>query len=877
MILELGQLQQNDWQHAFSPEVLERGRIYAKQGLTRIIQVSEQHIEACCHGSAERPYRQHLSLSPGEQRWELQGHCNCPTHTPCKHMVAVLLTVEQLQAKGDPLGQPVAPPRPVRLRTLSAVQPTPVLQLGSHSRVQFDSRKGRMMEQAQHRAALSFDYAGHRLFGRASEALLALPGQHENLQIMRQTELEQSYRQQLHELGLRVALRRSEALPEDAGEAMQLKDEQAWLHLVRLQLPKLRAQGWKIEIQTGFRYDLQEVEQWYADVHDSDDQNWFDLEIGIEVQGVRISLLPILLQSIRQTPWLLNPKALEQRHDDEVMLVNLPRHHAGERRIALPYGRLKPVLQTLGELYFEDQDPNETRLRLPRTDAARLGQLQQNIPLSWQNPDSQTFAQRLTQLNKHPVQLPEGLNATLRPYQLQGVSWMQSLRELGMGGILADDMGLGKTLQSLTHLLIEKQAGRLQHPALIVMPTSLIGNWQSEAKRFAPALNVLALQGPKRLQQLKKATDVDVLLTTYSLLSRDAKHLNALQFSVMLLDEAQNIKNPRSKAAEVARELKAKQRLCLTGTPLENHLGELWSLFNVLMPGWLGDEKHFTQHYRQPIEKQVDLERLDHLNQRIRPFMLRRTKEQVASDLPPKTLITHWVDLTDAQRDRYEALRLAMDSEIRTEIARQGLASSQLLVIEALLRLRQVCCDLRLLEEHDNAGSQHSGKLNSLMQMLETLFAQGRRVLLFSQFTSMLKLIEDELKKRRIPYALLTGATRDRQAKVRDFQSGELPIFLISLKAGGAGLNLTAADTVIHFDPWWNPAAEAQASDRAYRIGQDKPVFVYKLIARGSVEEKIQQLQQRKAELAKGVLDGGSLGGWSFSEEDINELFAPLY
>ncbi|NAT30872.1 helicase, partial [Pseudomonas syringae pv. actinidiae] len=347
---------------------------------------------------------------------------------------------------------------------------------------------------------------------------------------------------------------------------------------------------------------------------------------------------------------------------------------------------------------------------------------------------------------------------------------------------------------------------------------------------------------------------------------------------VLILDEAQYIKNPNSKAAQAARNLTARQRLCLSGTPLENHLGELWSLFHFLMPGWLGNSKEFNSNYRTAIEKHGNQDRLHHLNARIKPFLLRRTKEQVATELPPKTEIIHWVDLNDAQRDVYETVRLAMDKKVRDEITRKGVARSQIIILEALLKLRQVCCDLRLVN-HDmpvNSKQGTSGKLNSLMEMFEELLAEGRKILLFSQFTSMLSLIEEELKQRGIAYALLTGSTRDRRTPIHDFQSGKLPIFLISLKAGGTGLNLTAADTVIHYDPWWNPAAENQATDRAYRIGQDKPVFVYKMIARGTVEEKIQRLQREKSALAAGVLDGRTSGDWKLRDEDLQALFAPL-
>ncbi|EPN61434.1 helicase/SNF2 family domain protein [Pseudomonas syringae pv. actinidiae ICMP 19079] len=466
----------------------------------------------------------------------------------------------------------------------------------------------------------------------------------------------------------------------------------------------------------------------------------------------------------------------------------------------------------------------------------------------------------------------------MRPYQLEGLSWMQSLRELEVGGVLADDMGLGKTLQTLAHLLMEKQAGRLDRPALAVMPTSLIPNWLDEAEHFTPDLKVLALYGANRHQDAGNLQNYDLILTTYALLPRDMEMLEKQPLHVLILDEAQYIKNPNSKAAQAARNLTARQRLCLSGTPLENHLGELWSLFHFLMPGWLGNSKEFNSNYRTAIEKHGNQDRLHHLNARIKPFLLRRTKEQVATELPPKTEIIHWVDLNDAQRDVYETVRLAMDKKVRDEITRKGVARSQIIILEALLKLRQVCCDLRLVN-HDmpvNSKQGTSGKLNSLMEMFEELLAEGRKILLFSQFTSMLSLIEEELKQRGIAYALLTGSTRDRRTPIHDFQSGKLPIFLISLKAGGTGLNLTAADTVIHYDPWWNPAAENQATDRAYRIGQDKPVFVYKMIARGTVEEKIQRLQREKSALAAGVLDGRTSGDWKLRDEDLQALFAPL-
>ncbi|MEX6501355.1 DEAD/DEAH box helicase [Pseudomonas zhanjiangensis] len=877
MSLDILHLHQQDWRGGFGAGDFSRGLGYAEQKRSKLLSLKDHTLLASCRGSGAQTYQQRITLHPYGQSWSVSGHCSCPVGYNCKHVAAALLTLEQQQQAGIDLSPLIVPSPQAEEQLIEGVKPQPVLTLGSHVRVHFDARKGRMQEQTQHRAALAFDYQGHLAYGKPSKDLLVRQGPRLTLRIPRDAEAEAALRRRLDDTGLQVALRQSEALAEHPGEHFELPGEAAWLAFVQQQLPLLRAQGWQIRLQPEFQYNLAEVDDWYAEIEDAPEHDWFDLELGIEVEGQRLSLLPILLQAIRQKPWLLAGEALAQRADEEMLLVNLPH---SQRRIALPFARLKPLLATLGELFFRDPDEIGQRVRLGRADAARLADLEQGPALNWQGGEQlRGFAQRLQALPERQVKAPRGLQAKLRPYQLQGLAWMQTLGELEVGGVLADDMGLGKTLQTLAHILGEKQADRLDHPALIVMPTSLIPNWQDEAARFTPQLRVLALHGAKRRGQFALIDQHDIILTTYALLPRDLKVLAARPYRLLILDEAQNIKNPRSKAALAAGQLRARQRLCLTGTPLENHLGELWSLFNFLMPGWLGDAKAFTRDYRTPIEKQANEQRLAHLRGRIKPFVLRRNKEQVARELPAKTEITHWVELSDAQRDRYETLRLAMDKKVRAEIARQGLARSQIVILEALLRLRQACCDLRLLGDEGNGAAlqaSDSGKLSALLEMLEELVEEGRRVLLFSQFTSMLALIEGELQARRIGYAKLTGSTQDRRTPVQQFQAGQFPVFLISLKAGGAGLNLTAADTVIHFDPWWNPAAEAQASDRAYRIGQDKPVFVYKLIARGSVEEKIQQLQQAKANLARGVLEGGSQAQWQMSEDDLQALFAPL-
>ncbi|MDG1580476.1 DEAD/DEAH box helicase [Pseudomonas sp. GOM6] len=859
-------LQHDAWQTNFDPGALERGRRYAAQGRVRVISQQARQIHASCQGSADHRYQQWIR--PGDAGIALLTRCSCPVGHNCKHCAAVLFQLDMNAFSPDNTQPP---------RHIDDLQPVAHLALGSHLLSTYQPGNRRTVQQWQHRAGLSFDYAGRQVHGKRIANGERIRQTVDNLpvSIARQADSEQRLRQQLESLGLRPAMRQSLALPEGSGEMYELPSDGTWLHFVQQALPELRAQGWQIEVKPGFHFDLSPLQGWYAEIEEAPSQDWFDLELGILVDGQRISLLPVLLRLIRSRPELLAPGNLAKRGDDELLPVQLEHKRSSDGQplqVALPFARLKPVLATLGELYLREPDPSPS-LRLSAPDAARLSQLNE-LPLQWQGGQRlRDFAQRLQQDQAQPHAAPPGLQAELRPYQLDGLRWMQTLRELQVGGVLGDDMGLGKTLQSLAHLLCEKHAGRLDRPALAVMPTSLIPNWLDEAARFAPELRVLALHGPKRAADFARLDQYDLLLTSYALLPRDLPHWRKQPLHVLLLDEAQYIKNPTSKATQAACQLEARQRLCLTGTPLENHLGELWSLFHFLMPGWLGDAKRFTQDYRTPIEKQGDQARLEHLKARVKPFLLRRRKDQVAKELPAKSEIVHWVDLGQGQRDLYETVRLAMDRKVREEIGRKGLASSQIVILEALLKLRQVCCDTRLLR-HD--GAAHSAKLDSLLLMLEELLAEGRRVLLFSQFTSMLALIEAELQRRNIAYVLLTGATRDRREPVQRFQNGEVPLFLISLKAGGTGLNLTAADTVIHYDPWWNPAAENQATDRAYRIGQDKPVFVYRLIARGTVEEKIQQLQQRKAALSAGLLEGGNQGDWQLRAEDIDALFAPL-
>jgi SNF2 family DNA or RNA helicase len=474
------------------------------------------------------------------------------------------------------------------------------------------------------------------------------------------------------------------------------------------------------------------------------------------------------------------------------------------------------------------------------------------------------------------VAAPTALCAELRPYQRDGVAWLQHLREHDAGGVLADDMGLGKTLQTIAHILIEKEQGRLDRPAMIVTLTSLVGNWQRELARFAPSLGVCVYHGPDRAARRAALATHDVVITTYPLVARDRDLLAAIPLHLLVLDEAHAIKNDGAQIAEAVRRLAARHRLCLSGTPIENHLGELWSLFDFLMPGLLGSRDDFTTSFREPIEARGDKVRVEALRDRVRPYILRRTKDAVAPELPAKTHLVRAVDLTGVQRELYESIRVAAHADVRRQIKTRGLAGSTIAILDALLKLRQVCCDPRLVSCDAAREVTGSAKLEVFLEMVGQQLADGRRILVFSQFARMLGLISEGLLARGVGHVTLTGNTPDRQKPIDAFQQGRADVFLISLKAGGAGLNLVGADTVIHYDPWWNPAAQAQATDRAHRIGQTKPVFVHDLIIAGSVEERMLGLQRHKRDLADAILEPESRRGGTLSERDIDDLLAPL-
>jgi SNF2 family DNA or RNA helicase len=611
------------------------------------------------------------------------------------------------------------------------------------------------------------------------------------------------------------------------------------------------------------------------------------LSLGVEVEGELLDLAPLLADLLKRDGRWLKAEEIAHIGDDELILLRAP----GGRRIEARALPLKAIVGAMVDLLtdprrkegplqlstWEAHRVEALRLGLADTQAQRAGahgawQLQGDAGLS-------ALVQRLRAAGSPPaVAAPAGLMLALRDYQLHGVAWLQYLRAQHLAGILADDMGLGKTAQVLAHVLIEKQAGRLDRPALVVLPTSLIANWLSEAARHAPGLRVLALQGAERARDFARIAEHDLVFTTYPLLWRDISTLQAQPWHLLVLDEAQMVKNAGSRAAGALRKLQTRHRLCVTGTPLENHLGELWAHFDLLMPGFLGDARSFARVWRKPIEENGETLRALLLAQRVRPFILRRRKEDVATELKPLTEVIRRVQLQGQQRALYESVRVAADEQVRRVLSRKGFAGAQIAVLDALLKLRQVCCDPYLVKGSKTPATMERAKMALLCLMLPELVAEGRRVLVFSQFTEMLALVQAELALLKLPCLALTGETppRQRGAVVAQFQSRSVPVMLVSLKAGGVGLNLTAADTVIHLDPWWNPAVEQQANARAHRIGQDQPVFVYKLVAQGSIEERMLALQARKAALAEGVLGHDTAAAAKFSAEDLQGLLAPL-
>jgi len=774
-------------------------------------------------------------------------------------------------------GVEVPAPTLADLRDLGTIQPVPVLTLVQDKvdalmprRRGYQSSLTSKTDMAY--ARICFDYAGYSVTPSANAAEIISNSDAGFIRFRRDLAAEAQALDQMFIYGL---------IPVEDFPELKTKPTQQWdfapaalaratdfALFMHTALPKLRAAGWRIEY--GPKWQLTIAEVGGGDVQFdvmTSGTDWFDISLGARINGQVVDILPMLRQLLAN----FGSQFLDQVGDSITIAI-------GPGKLAqLPTEQIRPVLAMLLDLALQDREASG-KLRLPRSDIAVLADLELASldRISWRGSDDlRQLARALARIELEPTVTPVGFKANLRPYQQHGLDWLQALHSAGFGGVLADDMGLGKTVQALAHIATLKAAGKLKGPALIICPTSVLPNWQAEIARFVPELRSVLWHGNDRHSLHDRLDNTDIIVSSYPLLVRDTKQLAATTLSLILFDEAQVLKNPKTAGFKAAKALKAGQIIALSGTPVENQLTDIWSLMDLVSPGLLGSLDQFKRTLDRPITRDDDPAAKALLRRRLRPFMLRRTKDEVAGDLPDKTEMQEWVDLEKNQLAAYESLRLLMQKRVRDEIDRVGLLRSQIVFLDALLKLRQLCCDPRLLPQPTaKSADKHAGsaKLARLMEMLPELLREGRRVILFSQFTSMLDLIKPELDALAVAYVEIRGETQDRATPVRHFQAGDVSLILISLKAGGTGLNLTAADTVILYDPWWNPAVEAQAIDRAHRIGQTKPVFVHRLIAKGTIEEKILGLQDKKRALAAMLWEGDSAARAKLTEADIAYL-----
>lgn len=612
--------------------------------------------------------------------------------------------------------------------------------------------------------------------------------------------------------------------------------------------------------------------QTVADVYYSEDFNKVTVKRSIHITG-RVSLVDDMLEVTFNT---------ENIDLDELkgILQSLRRKKKFYR---LQDGGILPLeqhpdldalLNIADQLDISPSDMDDGKFYIPKYRAFYIDEYfdETNDGIIEKTREFEQYVESISQVKNQVYKLPQSLENIMRDYQKVGFQWFKALTKSGLGGILADDMGLGKTLQVLALVLSEKE--ERNQPALVIAPTSLVYNWVSEAEKFTPELKVLAIVGDQTQRQplLEQINEYDLVITSYPLIRRDISAYKQYRFSFCFIDEAQHVKNHYTQSARAIRKISAKNRFALTGTPMENSLMELWSIFDFIMPGYLYSQQVFQERFEKPIVNEASKEANSDLSRHIRPFILRRMKKDVLKELPEKIESTITCGLTEEQRKLYNAILAQARHEIEENIEQRGFERSHIQILAALTRLRQICCHPASFIEDYQGGS---GKLELLDELLDELLSSGHRVLLFSQFTSVLDIIEKELINKGIKYFYLSGKTPaiERASIVSRFNEGESDVFLLSLKAGGTGLTLTGADTIIHYDPWWNPAVEEQATDRAYRIGQDKVVQVFKLITRKTIEEKIIQLQKKKKEMIDMVIKPGETMIQRLTSQEIRNLF----
>lgn len=594
-------------------------------------------------------------------------------------------------------------------------------------------------------------------------------------------------------------------------------------------------------------------------------RNVYEIGAPIEVAGESVDLIQMLAPVVRDPAF--GALVVGDVPQDAAWAIDLPDGNV----LSVPVIELQRLIAPLIEWLRESDN---RRPRLSSLQVVAIGDAIRTEHSKKLEALRCGIARLVAEPNKNAKE-PHGFEGDLRPYQLSGFDWLNRLHGAGFGGVLADDMGLGKTIQALAHILeLHHTHGRDGGPALVVCPTSVAEQWEREAAKFVPCLRLLRIHGAgeARSALVDRVEDFDIIITTYAQALRDADAMSKHPFRLMILDEAQQVKNGKTQTARALRSIDAARTLVVTGTPIENNLGDLWAMFEFAMPGALGDETMFKRHFRNPIEKRGDSSAREMLARIVAPFILRRLKNQVAQELPAKTEEVLKVELAAPQRRLYEELRAASYLSVMSTIQVRGIEHSNIEILAALMKLRQSCDDPRLVKLESGRTVGASAKLDVLLDTLQEAVANGRHVLVFSCFTEMLDIVDDALTAAGVGHLKLTGATRNRQSLVDRFQTGNVPVFLLSLKAGGSGLNLTAADTVIHYDLWWNPAVEDQATDRAHRIGQNKPVLVYKLVCTDTLEEHILTMQARKAALAKAILDNDAAASVRFAIEDVEAL-----
>jgi hypothetical protein len=880
-------LAENHWKRNFKPAPLADGQLLDVLSI-RLKDTFEEADDDACDLLVEASVRDSIiyqtklflmsKYNPKTRSMDLRmtTYCSCSEQCPGKHAVAVLEKLKRIAGNPPKPGEPetrTPSADATSTRILSGLAPTPVLHITNVFVGIYQKRHVG--------GVVKFEYPGSPRFlplaGDAGPTSEWLDGDTRVI-------LE---RNRGAEMALAAGLRNHGFTPlHEILPAHELNDKNRhsvvmryattrvsdWLEF--LDSPEcgaLRAAGWIVDSDPKLGITIHEIHDFFPSlVSDKDkDIDWFRFDVTGEFEGKSISLIPQIARAIREDWHLLYQ---DPGRIPETLLI--PCDKPADGHIRFPARRFLEMLEQVRHLFHGDP-AKDGSVRIDRISAATVADALA-IESSETTRSLAALGRNLRNIRGLPANAPpSSIRAELRHYQLEGFRWLQFLADHGLHGILADDMGLGKTVQTLAHLAAQSaKSGGL--PSLVVAPTSVVPNWAAEAEKFAPGLQVLVLHGGDRADHFERIPAADVVLTSYPLLVRDFGQLSRQHWHTLVLDEAQYIKNPRARAAISACGLKASHRVCLSGTPMENHLGELWSLMRFLMPGFLSDEKTFNTKIRKPIERERSESAQLALNRRVSPLILRRTKDQVATELPEKTTLIHNIDLSPKQADLYESVRAAMDERVRSAISDKGLAKSHIIVLDALLKLRQICCHPGLLKSEAAQRVSESAKLEYLTgDLLPTLLEEGRRILLFSQFTSVLELISGHLDRQKTKYLKLTGQTRERAGLVKQFQNGGIPIFLISLKAGGTGLNLTAADTVIHYDPWWNPAAENQATDRAHRIGQTKPVFVHKLICRGTIEDRILDLQKHKSALVEALLSEETTR-LRIDEETLSALLAPL-